>query len=685
MGKQSREKRFVRHRPAELTDGAGVVSTRRAAAPIRFRPSGWKRAVARLGCVLLVPIALLGFTEAALRLGGYGHSTRFFEPREDGLILATNPRFAWQFHSRETSTAPTPLVFPAHKQPGVFRIFVLGESAAAGTPDPAFSFSRMLELMLRQQYPNNRFEVINAAMRGINSHIVRLIARECAELSPDLFIVYMGNNEFIGLHSPSPEEFNFTPYLRLLRLGHAIKATRLAQLTQSLLRRFLPKPERRMQEMDYLRRQRLAFDDPRRRAVYDNFQANLADICEAARRSGATTILATVGVNLRDFPPLASLHRPGLTPAQLAEWEKAYSQGAAAESRKDLDQALKHFEAAARLDDHFAELHFRIARGYAAAGKTERARQNYTLARDWDALQFRADSRLNDIVRQTAANFGRKRGEARGAKSDAPLPSSPSPRTSRVLLADAALFMADFGLPIADLPGPRTLSAITPALFHEHVHFTFDGDYQLARFLLPTVTAALGLGSSDGKGERGEVRGTTSGSALPSSLSPLPSLPAPSRDDCARALAFTPVDEMNVLAAMAQQTSKPPFLDQLEHAQRQAEADQRVRERLGRMTMNDFENAAAVYREALARAPDDWMLHYNFGNLFSQFGRPGDAAAEYEFVVKRLPRQRVFRLNFGNALAQSGRPTEALAQYRAALEIDPDFAPAKAAIASLPR
>jgi predicted Zn-dependent protease len=98
--------------------------------------------------------------------------------------------------------------------------------------------------------------------------------------------------------------------------------------------------------------------------------------------------------------------------------------------------------------------------------------------------------------------------------------------------------------------------------------------------------------------------------------------------------------------------------------------------------MQDFERAWSVYRAAIAQRPDDWMLHYNLGNLFSQFARHADAAAEYEWVVKRLPRQRVFRLNLGNALLQAGRPNEAIAQYHAALEIDPDFTPAREAIAS---
>ena len=196
-------------------------------------------------------------------------------------------------------------------------------------------------------------------------------------------------------------------------------------------------------------------------------------------------------------------------------------------------------------------------------------------------------------------------------------------------------------------------------LFRDHVHFTFDGDYHVARLLLPLVAATLHLGE---------------GMAAP-----------PTRQECARTLAFTPVDELNVRAAMVRQTAKPPFLDQLDHARRQAEAEREVQDRQSRITLEDFDQASAVYRQTITRHPDDWMLHYNFGNLLSQFGQPAGAAREYEFVVERLPRQRIFRVALGDALLQSGHAAEAVAQFRAALRIDPNYKPAQDALAAAQR
>jgi predicted Zn-dependent protease len=136
------------------------------------------------------------------------------------------------------------------------------------------------------------------------------------------------------------------------------------------------------------------------------------------------------------------------------------------------------------------------------------------------------------------------------------------------------------------------------------------------------------------------------------------------------------MDDLNVRTAMARQTAKPPFLGQLDHTRRQAELERSVQERLQRATAADFEQAATVYRAALARRPDDWMLHYNYANLLSQFGQAG-CLTEYAYVVGQLPRQRAFRLAYGNALLKAGRPSEAVPQFQAALSSDPNFAPAR--------
>src|SRR5439155_12313701 len=239
-------------------------------------------------------------------------------------------------------------------------------------------------------------------------------------------------------------------------------------------------------------------------------------------------LVSTVGVNLKDFPPLGSLHR-ALTETERAHWDSIYKEGIVAENAAHYEQAISLYLDAARLDDHFAELHFRLARCYFASGQFSDAQRHYRLARDWDALQFRTDSRRNGII-----------GEVVSGKTNA-----------GVWLADAEKTLAESPLSEHQIPGG--------AIFNDHVHFSFDGDYLLASTLLPSVVSLLGLANMPGFAGTG---------------------PPSSRAECAEELAFTSWEEVNVAAGMVHSLANPPFLDQLEHAERQARAEQTIQQRM---------------------------------------------------------------------------------------------------------
>ena len=609
--------------------GSKPVSGGRPASLQHSALTGWRRTAARAALVVLGPLLLLAGMEMLLRLAGYGYPTSFFVPVGDGEHLISNRHFGTRFAGWESSIQPYPALLEARKAPGAFRIFVLGESAALGTPAPAFGFVRILEVMLRQQFPEKRFEVINAAMRGINSHAVLPIAKECARHSPDLFLIYMGNNETVGLHSPEPSGFNITPYRRLILVSQWARATRLAQLVErTVLALRKGGAKRSEQDMEYFRQHRLLADDPRRAAVYDNFRANLEEIAQVTLASGAKTIVSTVAVNLRDFPPLGSLHRPGLSTAELSKWEAAFARGTNAETRGQFAEAITNYLEAARVDDHFAEQHFRLARCYLANHQVTEARAHFGLSRDWDAIQFRTDSRQNEIVRAVVG----------GKKAAGPV------------LVDAEQAMA--GDPACEhgLPGQR--------FFHEHVHLTFDGDYLLAKTFLSPVANALGL--------------------------PASSRPLPSRKECADTLAFTEWDEFGVASAPLRMTAKAPCLDQLDHQQRQTEAEAAIQKRiLAFHQQGGFKQAVEVYRAALARQPEDWQMHMNLGNFFTDFSDHAGAVNEYEAAVKFMPAYPALRVMLAQALLQTGKRTEAIMQLEETLRIAPDSSVAKEGLAQL--
>ena len=110
---------------------------------------------------------------------------------------------------------------------------VLGESAAQGIPVPSFGFAAQLRAQLRARYPGKNIEVINTGIVAINSHVVYQIARELAGFSPDLFVVYLGNNEVVGPYGPGCAYLSEMPPLWVIRLSVFVRSTRTGQLVMA--------------------------------------------------------------------------------------------------------------------------------------------------------------------------------------------------------------------------------------------------------------------------------------------------------------------------------------------------------------------------------------------------------------------------------------------------------------------
>ena len=181
----------------------------------------------------------------------------------------------------------------------------------------------MLEAVLTQQYPQKRFEVINTAFAAINSHIIRPIADECAGQQADLWVVYMGNNEVEGPFGTGKVLGRSMLPLASIRASLWFKQTRVGQGIDALVRKLegQPRSPEDWGGMEMLLENKVRRSDPRLESIQARFETNLKSILDAGRRAGAKVVLCTVGVNLRDCAPFASLHTENLAPAQLASWE----------------------------------------------------------------------------------------------------------------------------------------------------------------------------------------------------------------------------------------------------------------------------------------------------------------------------------------------------------------------------
>jgi Tetratricopeptide repeat len=254
------------------------------------------------------------------------------------------------------------------KPVGTYRIFVLGESAAMGDPDPAYGFSRYLAAMLGERFPTMRFEVVNTGIVAINSHVSLVMARELAKYKPDLLLVYAGSNEVVGPYGPGT-------VLTASSMSMPIIFARSLRIGQLLSEKGKQRAEWRGMEM-FLNK-RVPADSPMMEPAYRNFEINLRSIVEVARASSAHVLLSTIATNLKDSAPFASLHRPGLSAQAFETWTSLVQQGAPLENAGAHAEALKLYTEAAQIDDQYAELQFRMARCDWSLGEFGAARGHF--------------------------------------------------------------------------------------------------------------------------------------------------------------------------------------------------------------------------------------------------------------------------------------------------------------------
>lgn len=562
----------------------------------------------------LLPLLLLGLLEIALRLAGYGYPTAFALKKSFGgkEVFVDNPRFAQRFFPPGLARSPHPFVFEATKPANTTRIFIFGESAAMGDPEPSYGFARMLELFLKARYPGRNFQVINAGVTAINSHVIRDIARDLAARHGDIWMIYMGNNEVVGPFGAGTVFGAQTPSLRFIRGSLAFKKLRLGQLLDNLRYRFGGK-RRTWEGMEMFLQQQIAADDPRMARVYQHFEANLRDIIEAGANAGAKILLSTVASNLKDCPPFASLHGSGFTKTN--EWRKLYEAGAAATNCSD---ALQFFEQAASLDSAYAELSFRMARCQLTQGSSNEALQAFSRARDLDALRFRADTRIDQIIRNAAA-------VQKGA----------------VKLVDA----------VEAIHRASTNGIAGNEFLFEHVHLNFEGNYLAAALFTEAMSEFVAFKA-----------------VVTNDLSVA---------ECKRLLGFSAWDELQLTDEMIKRFKQPPFTHQLDHAARMAAWEAKRIEVQQRWQPTKYEAAVQRYRYALSNAPQDWLLHENFAKVLQAIGEPEESERQWRAVVDLMPHYAAAYYSLADALDAQGKSAEALEYFQRALRTKPDSVEAR--------
>jgi tetratricopeptide (TPR) repeat protein len=579
----------------------------------------------RIFAAVVIPLFIFGGLELGLRLSGYGYPTGFFLKIKVGGkdYYVSNDRFGYRFFPPALARTPLPLRMAIKKPANTCRIFVFGESAAMGDPDPSFGAWRYLQVLLRERFPGTDFEVVCVAMTAINSHVILPIAQECARRDGDLWIIYMGNNEMVGPFGAGTVFGSRAPGINQIRTELALKSTKIGQLLDSLMQRWGGRSStpKIWSGLNMFKDHQLRYDDPSRLRAYDSFRKNLNDILRAGQDAGVPVILSTVGSNLKDCAPFGSLHSATLNEAQQTEWDRLYQEGIALESAGDFSNALKKYEQAAVIDPQYAELHFRAGRCQLALTNAAAAVHDFELARDDDTLAFRADSRINQII-EDAAEAKARQGVYFLNALDALAESSPE-----------------------KIPGNE--------LFYEHVHLNFDGNYLMglafaeqAAKLLPKAVLAR---------EKNEWA---------------------SAEFCDHRLAVSPWDRFRVWQENYSRVSEPPFTEQLNDVPRAKFYMTKLQELNSQLSEEAREQSRSNYNEEVALTPDDYFLRENFAQFLDQTGDWNEAVRQEEQVSELLPQNPVAHYKTGELLIRLGKTSEAADYFSRALAIRSDYEPA---------
>ena len=129
------------------------------------------------------------------------------------------------------------------------------------------------------------------------------------------------------------------------------------------------------------------------------------------------------------------------------------------ESAGKCEEAVQRYLEATRIDDRFADLHYRLGRCYQAIGNYAEARNRYIQALNLDTLRFRADTEINNIIRSIADSMS----------------------SEDIYLVDTERKFEEKSPHGA--PGNE--------LFDDHVHMNFRGNYILARSMFKQVSKIL--------------------------------------------------------------------------------------------------------------------------------------------------------------------------------------------------
>lgn len=325
----------------------------------------------------LTPILLIVLFELMLQIVGYGDRFSLFinhPDKEYSEYKVVNPDVGKKYFQKLEYTYPAKDIFLKKKPDNVFRIFVMGSSTVVGFPyESNLMFSRILCERLIEAFPDKEFEVVNTAITAINSFTLLDFMPQILAQKPDAILFYAGHNEFYGAFGAGSNEA-LSNNRKLINLHIKLMNFRVYQLTRnvvagiaSITRNDNTAAQKRGTLMARIVKDAdIVYGSETYQRGIDNYRHNMTKIVEMVNEEGIPFFYSNLVSNIKDVAPFKSIASDELKGADFY-FEKANQQ---------LEQS------------NFKD-----------------AYENFTLARDYDGIRFRASSDINKIIVELAENF----------------------------------------------------------------------------------------------------------------------------------------------------------------------------------------------------------------------------------------------------------------------------------------
>lgn len=325
-----------------------------------------------------IPILFFLLLEIGLRLFKYGFDFTIFKVvtdyHPDKLFL--NPEIPYKyFYGTRSVPSALPDGFDKEKKENTFRVFALGGSSTAGWPYvPNASFPRQLKRKLEILYPENNIEVINLGISAVNSYTIRDFIPAVLEQKPDLILIYAGHNEYYGALGVG-STVSIGSSRNLVNLYLWLYNFKITQLIRNLISWiygiFNHQSETTRANNETLMSQMIgnsliSYESDDYRKGIEQFEGNFTDIIEMIRNEKVPLIVGKLTSNLRDQKPFVSLKTDKYPPA----------------------------------DEVFKKANEELSKG-----NISEAQKLFLLAKEYDALRFRAPKKINDVIEKLGVKY----------------------------------------------------------------------------------------------------------------------------------------------------------------------------------------------------------------------------------------------------------------------------------------